>query len=424
MSHIAIVTLPLVGHLNPMGALAESLMERGHRVTVVGPPGVCALARTHMKGVQVHALSDLDYPSDRLDHFLGLLPGIKGLSGIRAVIAEIAALSALYLRALPAALETLDADCVLHDQLEPAAGVVARGLGLAHASVACALPMNREPRLPPPYLGWPYRDSPWWRSLYGGAYLVIDRMMAEQNALLDSAARDYGFRARNVSDCVSANCDLSQCIPGFDYPRTVSPAHVGLRDVGPLRRRRPLSRLDFERDGRELVFCSLGTIMGGRLDLFEAVVEACSANVVQCIIAHAGRLTSQEEAKLRALPGHPIVRDFVDQRAVLSEARAAVLHGGFNSVLDALSAGVPMVVLPLAFEQAAIASRVDRAGTGIVVRRPSPKRLRQAVGEALNSRELRQAALGLARAASLAGGATDAARRVEATINDRQKVSA
>ena len=426
MKSIAIVTLPLAGHLNPMGVVADGLARAGHRVTVIGPQGLCELAHRAMPTAELHAIGDADYPPGRLDGFLGALPDVRGLWGIGRVIAEIADLSALYLRQLDAALEAVEADLVLYDQLEPAAGLIARARGLPHASLACALPMNRDAALPPPYLGWPLRDSLWWRSLYGGGYLVVDRMMAPQGKVLERAARARGLPAGSApSDWVSGACDLSQCVPGFDYPAPRGSTCGRPVALGPLRARGNRAKLDFERDGRDLVFCSLGTIMGHRLDIFEAVARACDAAVVQCVIAHGGKLDAQQEAKLRALPGQPVVRDFVDQDAVLAEARAAVLHGGLNSVQDALHHGVPMVVLPMAFEQAAIAARVARAGTGVVVRAPrrrsvfrraTQRRLSRALDRALNGADLRAAARASAEASASAGGAAAAVRRIEALL--------
>jgi zeaxanthin glucosyltransferase len=62
----------------------------------------------------------------------------------------------------------------------------------------------------------------------------------------------------------------------------------------------------------------------------------------------------------------------VPQRAVLAKAALAVTHAGFNTVLDALEFGVPLIAIPLAFEQPATAARIRHAGVGEVV----PPRIR------------------------------------------------
>ena len=408
MRNIAVVTLPLAGHLNPTQVVVDGLLADGHKVTLVGPPGMDGL----LDGVAFRALADADYPAGRLTRLLTLLPSIRGVRGVRAMIDEIAALSALYIRQLPAALEAVGADLVLSDQLEPAAGLVARGLGLAHASLACALPMNREPTLPPPYLGWRYREGAYGEWLYQGGYRVVDWMMAPQGDVLARGAEHFGLPVRRATaDWVSPTTDLSQCIPGLDYPRVGGP-----REVGPLRGRKALIPLDFERDGRDLVFCSLGTLMGGRVRIFERVARACDRLGAQVVIAHGGRLSAREIADLEDLPGRPVLRAFVDQPSVLSAARAAVLHGGFNSVLDSLASGVPMVVVPLAFEQRAIAARVERAGAGVTVPPLARGRLSGALGEVLESRDMRRCALELAAGAAQAGGVDQAVAAIADTM--------
>ena len=409
MRHIAIISLPLAGHLDPMRALAGELESRGHRLTLVGPPGMDGA----IEGVEFCTLEDAEYPAGRLSEFLTFLPSVRGLRGIRGVIDEVAALSALYVRQLPAALEAIGADLVLHDQLEPAAGVVAQGMGLAQASLACALPMNREAHLPPPFLGWRYRDSAYGAWLAQGGHRVVDRMMAPQNAVVADAARHFGLPPGRtglaLTDWTSLTCDLGQCIPGLDYPRENGP-----REVGPLRSQAPLSALPLERDGRDLVFCSLGSLMGGRSDIFRRVARASHELDVQLLVAHGGRLSKSEIVELESLPGRPVLRDFVHQPSVLSEARAAVVHGGFNTVLDAAAAGVPTVLMPLAFEQHAIAERVRRAGAGVVAKANGD--LRSALDSALNDRVLRRGALELAGTAAAAGGVVEAAKLVEATL--------
>ena len=61
------------------------------------------------------------------------------------------------------------------------------------------------------------------------------------------------------------------------------------------------------------------------------------------------------------------MRDFVPQRAVLARSALLVGHAGFNTVLDALSHGVPIVAMPLAFEQPAITRDMVVVIGGIII---------------------------------------------------------
>jgi UDP:flavonoid glycosyltransferase YjiC (YdhE family) len=61
------------------------------------------------------------------------------------------------------------------------------------------------------------------------------------------------------------------------------------------------------------------------------------------------------------------VERWVDQATILRRAAAVVCHGGGGSVLGALAAGVPLVVVPLFAEDQHInARRVAAVGAGLV----------------------------------------------------------
>ena len=70
--------------------------------------------------------------------------------------------------------------------------------------------------------------------------------------------------------------------------------------------------------------------------------------------------------------GHTLARSFERRDyQVLRAASLFITHGGMNSVMEALSLGVPMVVAPQAADQFANAGRVAELGLGLSVG-PSP----------------------------------------------------
>lgn len=72
----------------------------------------------------------------------------------------------------------------------------------------------------------------------------------------------------------------------------------------------------------------------------------------------------------RAPPGF-LARPHLPQLEVLKRARAFVTHGGMNSTMEALSFGVPLVVIPQMPEQAITAERVSELGLGVALDRKS-----------------------------------------------------
>ncbi len=412
--HFAFVCPPFTGHLRPMDALAARLAGRGHRVTHLTLRD--ALARLPPRpGVRSVALGEASHPPGTLDAMearLARLGGPWGLRSLGAVLRDMAGLTDLLCREGPQALRALGVQAIVSDQLEPAGGLLARHLGLAQVSVANALLIDREPYMPPPFTPWAYARTAWARERNLGGWRVSDWLMRGLADTLASNARRLALHAvpRRLDDCL-APVQIAQLWPALDFPRERAPP--GLHRCGPLRV--PLDEEPaFEPPGRPYAFISLGSLQGARAALLGRLTGACSDLGLACVVAHGGRLTPQQ---VERLPGRASlqVHAFVPQRRVLARAAVALCHGGLNTTLDALAAGVPLVLVPLAMEQAAIAQRVVRTGAGLrLSARSSTGRLRRAVAFALQHRPMRTAAMVQAEHARQAGGAEAAARWIEA----------
>lgn len=182
---------------------------------------------------------------------------------------------------------------------------------------------------------------------------------------------------RRIEDCFSPLLQVAQLVPGLDFPRTELPDTFHY--TGPFRRGAP-SAFDLPPgDDRPLVYCTLGTLQGSRVGIFEKVATACARLDLRLLITQRGHGSIREAAPL---PGDPLVYDWVPQEGVLAHADMVVCHGGINTVLEPLAAGLTMVVMPLAFEQPAIAARLEHAGVARVLsRRASATRLAEAIRE-------------------------------------------
>jgi zeaxanthin glucosyltransferase len=394
MATIALVTLPLPGHQMPMMAAARALRTAGHRPVVVGPYDLTA---SIADDIEVLTVGTTSLPPGQLDQMCACLSRMTSWGDVRQMFSTIAALSQFYLDHLPAAVQKLGADAILHDQLEPGAGIVARGLsrshGLKHISLACALPMNREASIPPPLMGWTYRPNAFGHWLNGGYYNVVNWLLTEQGRVLEHGAQRFGLsknsdlldwqRPWSVDDGISRTTDLAQGLASLDFPRDNPPSYLGpLRDD--IAAYPGVESIAHERNGRPLALISLGTLMGGRAKVLSAMAKAASKRGLQPVVVHGGRLSDA----LSMLPSGTITRDFLDQRAVLSESRVAIIHGGYNTATDAIAAGVPLITVPLAFEQGAIAARVERADLGRTVGAFGPslsQRIEFVLGDVLSS---------------------------------------
>ncbi|WP_346796509.1 glycosyltransferase [Halomonas sp. Bachu 37] len=366
--HIGVVAPPFPSHFRALQALADVLVGRGHRVTFLHQQEAARWLDSPQ--VAFHAVGRISHPPGALARTLRLAAQPGGPLGLRRLIADMSDTTDMLCRELPRALDELGIDALLCDQMEAAGGLVAEASGRPFVSVACALPVNREPGLPLPVMPFAYGRSEQYERVYAGSERTYDLLMAKHRRTVARHAARFGLSSRSgLHECLSPYAQISQTIAGLELPRRELPAHF--HHVGPLRPTAPspwemASRLSPD---KPVVFASLGTLQGHRLALFRRIVRACSTLDVQLLVAHCGGLDRRQEERLRR-EGAARVTSFFPQRAVLSRADAVITHGGLNTVMDALLARTPMLVLPLAFDQPGVATRVQHAGVGL---RASPR---------------------------------------------------
>lgn len=111
-------------------------------------------------------------------------------------------------------------------------------------------------------------------------------------------------------------------------------------------------------DDRPVVYVSFGSFLSARGDVLGTVLEALRPLGLRVAVA-TGSATGLPE-----VPPDWLLRPFLPQVALLDRAALLITHGGNNSVTEALTAGVPMVVLPFSTDQFAGAAAIEAAGLG------------------------------------------------------------
>jgi zeaxanthin glucosyltransferase len=412
MKHFGIISPPVSGHIHPFAALGRELIARGHRVTYLQMADLEEKIRSEEIDFQPIGLTD--HPRGSLPQSLSRLGQLKGLAALRFTINAVARTSVMVCRDAPDAIRRAGIDALLVDQMEPAGGAVAEHLGLPFITVCNALAINRDPVAPPPFTDWTYRDSPWSRLRNTIGYAASDLLTRPITKVVAEYRKQWKLPAlQSPDDSFSRLAQICQMPREFDFPRTYLPQHFHY--VGPLRRRsRKPVPFPWERlDGRPLVYASLGTLQNSREPLFRCFAEACAPLNVQLVISHGGGLTAQQVA---GLPGTPLVVDYAPQEELLARAVLTITHAGLNTVLDSLAKSVPLVTVPITYEQPAIARRVEWTGSGtsIALSALDPGRLRQMAEKVLSAENYRGAASRIGRAIGEAGGVKVAADRVVA----------
>ncbi|MBV9945182.1 MAG: glycosyltransferase family 1 protein [Solirubrobacterales bacterium] len=113
---------------------------------------------------------------------------------------------------------------------------------------------------------------------------------------------------------------------------------------------------------RPLIYATLGNIFNDAPAVWRAVLTALSGLDLDALVTTG---LGSDPAELGALPPNVRVEGYLPQSHVLARCTAVVCHAGFNTVIGALSQGVPVLCLPLGADQPINATCCAAAGAGI-----------------------------------------------------------
>jgi len=348
------------GHLQPLLPYAHALAARKHEVLVAAPAGV---GETLRGAGLAHA--PFGHPGD--DLLAPIWARLRGASesemkaiAAAEIFATVNAQAAL--PKLQAVLREWRPQLVVRDSFEFAALAAAELAGVPHARVAVhSVSFEEEVSS--------LVDAPIdsLRALAGlppdrGASLRAEAVFSSFPASVDGVAGGSRmrapFRARVVED-----------------PPTAAP--VAWAPAG---------------DPRPLVYITFGSIIGTMPDqrsIYRTALDAVADLPVRALLTTGRAL---EIDRLGAIPANVWVEAWVPQRDVMPRAAALVCHGGSGTLLGALAAGLPMVVVPVGADQPHNGRLVASAGAGLTLTKPDAHELRAAIQTVLDAPDLRRGA--------------------------------
>lgn len=167
--------------------------------------------------------------------------------------------------------------------------------------------------------------------------------------------------ARTLDQLRYAKRHLLATSQAFDFPTTCLPANVGY--VGPLLQEpdwaMPMAPLDIE--GRSLVLVSFSTTFQGQDEALRTVIEAAKSLPVHAVVTLG---TTMAGWRAGDYPNVTVLES-ASHDAILMRAAATVTHGGHGTTMRSLRHGVPLLVLPMGRDQNDNAARVEYRGAGL-----------------------------------------------------------
>jgi rhamnosyltransferase subunit B len=147
--------------------------------------------------------------------------------------------------------------------------------------------------------------------------------------------------------------------PQPDWPRPFVTGDFALFDADPATAFTPELQAFLEQGDAPLVFThGTGNRQAG--EYFAHAIAAAGRLGRRAIL-----LTSERAQLPAALPADVLWQAYVPLRLLLPHARALIHHGGIGTTAEALRAGVPQLIVALAFDQFDNGARVARLGAGV-----------------------------------------------------------
>jgi zeaxanthin glucosyltransferase len=340
---VAFAIIPEKGHINPYIGPAQALMDAGHSVLVAAPGNIW----DQMARAGLDFRTDLIDPrvSDadaRVTRGAALVELIQDAARLREWIEQ------LLLADLPAGVDRIREwytqegfDVVVVDPLYYAAAIAAHVEGIPWVALSNSL----NPVLP----------------------AALDSVLLQTVAAL-SSRRTKLFETCGFEKALFSGCDVlsPHLTIAFTTEEMVGPAPAGVTLVGPswpLRNRgdempiRPLP------PDEQVIYVSFGSQIYHWPDLFEKLAEVGKALGVHMVFS-LGELVDDE--RWTTPREHCDVYRYAPQAELLKGAAAFVTHGGANSMMEAIVAGVPMLLCPMCNDQFHQAYFVQQAGIGYV----------------------------------------------------------
>ena len=432
MPEILIASLSPTGHIGPLLNVAQGLVDRGDRVTVLSSAAHAAKIRA--VGATPQAIPrEADFDLTRLDIDL---PGRVDTSGIKRVNFDIVR---IFLQPMPHQAHVLSQlmaqtrfDVLIVDAgffgilpfllgdraarppvlsytttplMVTSRDTAPSGLGLPPSSTALGRLRNRALNL--------LSQKVLLRESQNAANYLLDRMNSRP---LPSFILDSGVLADRL---------ICPTVPAFDYPRSDLPAnvrYVGAVHQPPAARFRPplwWSELDAD---RPVVHVTQGTIDNADMSrLLEPTIEALGGEDVTVVATTGGR----DVADLKIpVPSNVFVAEYIPHDQLLPKVDVMVTNGGYGAVQRALSAGVPLVVAGNTEDKPEVAARVAWTGAGINLRTgtPTPGAVRAAVRQVLGDGKYLHRARDLEAAFARRCGVAEIAALVDEVISEHAAV--
>lgn len=395
MSKFLFVVPPFFGHINPSLSIGRTLLEKGHEVAWAGLTEIKAetipsggsffiLKESYQENKEV--IQDIIKLQDKGAN----LPALEALKlGLQDTYIPFAK---IMFEELAKLVDTYQPDVIINDCITFAGALVAHVKNIPLATITPVTPNTlHDPGTAPKVTKW-----------------VHDSIIGLQNSVGISGDEEL-ISSKEVNMFYT-----SQKLAGYkdgEYPSY-------MKFIGALTGRPDNTPFDWDRFNKfnnPKIYISLGTVLIDiRKEFFSRMIEALKDKNITVVVA-------TDPSILEKWPDNFIVQSYVPQLELLKHIDVVIGHGGLNTVCDTYMNGIPMLIIPIAFDQSHTATLIDQYGCGIRLKykRMKTKDIEQAVDDLLYNEKYKKAAKEIQQSFIEAGGNKKAAELIESLTNNK-----
>jgi len=388
MAKFVFVVPPLTGHINPTLSMGAALLERGHRVAWITLDQSLGAKLPAGGELLVIRYDQNDQQKKDSEKYLDIITKkiVYGIDSIKFLYEEVL---------IPMNRHSYEGIASLLDQYQP--DLVITDHQMFAGAIAAA---NKN---------YPYVTS----VTAPAAIKVMDELPKvhewEVNQIV-ALQKEFGIHQAGSIAC-STLATLVFTSKAF-FGEMELPEHY--KFIGPVFNRRktlvPFNWEAFNALNQPKILVSIGTTFDHehKKNFFAKVTEAFANENLHVVVV-------SDPDLFESWPANFTVQREVPQLDLLPHLDAVVCHGGHNTVCETLMHGLPMVVIPIAYDQSHVAGRVFRVGAGerLNFNRFKASNLKEAVNKVMQDSSYKMAAEEIKQSFTDAGGTASAADLLE-----------
>jgi MGT family glycosyltransferase len=347
-----------------MAALARKMLTRGHTVVFIGIPDIGDTIRS--AGLTFAPYCEKEFPVGSLDKYLAPISRLHGLAAVQSTNLHLTpGLAKAAFEHLPQLIKKIGVEALVIDTLHRFLELIPMSLNIPCVHIWNTLHIDGTGTTPACIYDWPHEDTPGARTRNLEGLKKLGGMASPSLDIAKAYAEKAGLQIdwTNPATAIPRLAVITQTPKEFDFQGIPWPPQF--RYAGPFHESEGHASIPFpweKLNDKPLIYASLGTLVNGLDHVYKIILEAVEKLPEAQVVLSIG--TNIDPDNLEPIPRDTIVVRRAPQIELLKRAALCITHAGLNTTLESLARGVPMVAIPIAFDQPGTSARIAHHGVG------------------------------------------------------------